>query len=84
MSGVRFPADYQLERLCKSHRRKAFASGHPLVDEWLAVGALVGLCLLTKTTAYVTVPLVLVALLLERWQHRTSWRRLLAAAGQVA
>ncbi len=40
MSGVRFPADYQLERLCKSHRRKAFASGHPLVDEWLAVGAL--------------------------------------------
>ncbi len=40
MSGVRFPTGFRLERLAKSHRRKAFASGQSEVDDWLATKAL--------------------------------------------
>lgn len=40
MSGVRFPTGFRLERLSMSHPRKAFASGQPQVDDWLATKAL--------------------------------------------
>jgi GNAT superfamily N-acetyltransferase len=40
VSGVRLPAGFRLERLGKSHPRRAFASGQLLVDDWLATKAL--------------------------------------------
>ena len=40
MNGVNFPDGHCLERLVKSHPRKAFASGQPQVDHWLATKAL--------------------------------------------
>jgi GNAT superfamily N-acetyltransferase len=40
VSGVQWPAGLRLERLAKAHRRKAFSSGQPLVDDWLATKAL--------------------------------------------
>lgn len=40
MSGVAFPEGFRLERLAKSHPRKAFCSGQPQVDDWLATKAL--------------------------------------------
>lgn len=40
MSGVRFPDGFRLERLQRSHPRKAFRSGVPEVDGWLARNAL--------------------------------------------
>ena len=40
MNGVRFPADFRLERLQKSHPRKAFCSGQLEVDDWLTTKAL--------------------------------------------
>jgi GNAT superfamily N-acetyltransferase len=40
VSGTLFPAGFRLELLTKSHRRKAFASGQALVDDWVATKAL--------------------------------------------
>lgn len=40
MSSVRFPDGLCIEPLGKHHPRKAFASGQPLVDAWLATRAL--------------------------------------------
>ncbi len=40
MSGVAFPEGFRLERLTKSHPRKAFRSGQSQVDDWLATKAL--------------------------------------------
>lgn len=40
MIEFRFPAGFRLERLSKSHPRKAFKSGQDLVDDWLATKAL--------------------------------------------
>ena len=40
MNGVRFPADFRLDRLQKSHPRKAFCSGQLDVDDWLTTKAL--------------------------------------------
>jgi len=40
MNGPRLPTGLQLEALSKRHRRKAFRSGQPLVDRWLAAQAL--------------------------------------------
>jgi len=40
VSGVAFPAGFRLERLARSHPRKAFVSGQPQVDDWLATRAL--------------------------------------------
>ena len=40
MSDVRFPIGFRLERLAKSHPRKAFASGQTDVNGWLATKAL--------------------------------------------
>lgn len=40
MSVVRFPPGFHLERLAKSHPRKAFTSGQAQVDDWLRTKAL--------------------------------------------
>lgn len=40
MSGVRFPAEFRLERLAKSHPRRAFQCGQTDVDDWLKTNAL--------------------------------------------
>lgn len=40
MSGVQFPAGYTLEKLVRTHPRKAFRSGQPAVDDWLKSKAL--------------------------------------------
>lgn len=40
MDAVKFPAGFRLERLGKSHPRKAFASGQAEVDDWLKTKAL--------------------------------------------
>lgn len=40
MSGVHFPEGYRLERLAKSHPRKAFVCGQEQVDDWLQAKAL--------------------------------------------
>jgi len=40
VSGVRFPVGFRLERLDRSHPRKAFTSGQAQVDDWLATKAL--------------------------------------------
>lgn len=40
MRPVQFPDDYRLERLTRSHPRKAFTSGQAKVDEWLRTNAL--------------------------------------------
>ena len=40
MSGVQFPSGFTLERLSKSHPRKAFISGQAQVDDWFATKAL--------------------------------------------
>jgi ribosomal protein S18 acetylase RimI-like enzyme len=37
---VRFPEGFRCERLGRGHPRRAFSSGHPAVDEWLAKQAL--------------------------------------------
>lgn len=49
-----------------------------------ALGVLLGLCLLTKTTAYITVPLVVLALVLHGLRHRTPWRGTAQAALALA
>lgn len=48
------------------------------------LGILLGLCLLTKTTAYIAVPLVLAGLLLHRRLHRPPWARVLRSGARVA
>lgn len=40
MSAVRFPPGFRMERLAKSHPRRAFASGQVEVDDWLKTKAL--------------------------------------------
>lgn len=40
MSAVNFPPGYRLERLTRSHPRKAFTSGQADVDDWLKAKAL--------------------------------------------
>jgi GNAT superfamily N-acetyltransferase len=40
MTFSEFPAEFRLERLARSHPRKPFASGQPLVDDWLRTKAL--------------------------------------------
>mgnify|MGYP002780694999 FL=1 len=40
MSGPRFPDGLRLDRLRRSHPRKAFDCGQPLVDDWLKSRAL--------------------------------------------
>ena len=40
MKPVALPPDQRIEPLAKSHPRRAFTSGHPLVDDWLHTKAL--------------------------------------------
>jgi len=40
VSGVRFPADMRLERLCREHPRQHFRCGEAAVDHWFATKAL--------------------------------------------
>jgi GNAT superfamily N-acetyltransferase len=40
VSGVPIPVGFQFERLARTHSRKAFASGHAQVDDWLHAKAL--------------------------------------------
>jgi len=38
--GIRFPAEFRIERLTRNHRRKSFTTGQPSVDDWLINKAL--------------------------------------------
>lgn len=40
MSGVRFPPNLRLERLCRKHPRRRFQCGEEAVENWLATKAL--------------------------------------------
>lgn len=48
-----------------------------------ALGLLLGLILITKTTAYIAVPLAAAALIWRWWQERAGWRRIVGEAAVI-